>query len=152
MAQQVFRPSRKVVRVAYFLTLIVIAAAIWACLTFIEGEERQWVAVLPLLLLVFPIKMHIPLLSVKMTLDGDHLVMETGILSKSTRTLGLAKVQDVTVRQGIMERMWSVGDITVETAGETSALTANNFDDPKGIAAVILRAAHKDSQTKGPGV
>jgi uncharacterized membrane protein YdbT with pleckstrin-like domain len=148
MPQQTFRPSTKIVRAVYFITLIAVAAGIWLCLAFFQ----PWAAVFPLLLLLIPLRMHIPLLAVRLTLDGEHLVLESGILSKTTRTLGLAKVQDVTVHQSMGQRILGLGDISVETAGEGSALTARSFDNPKSLATAILTAAHRDSNVKGSGV
>lgn len=141
MAQQVFRPSSKFTRLVYLVTLILIGASWWAYFRYLAAQPR-WLLALPAILLLIPLRMHIRLMAVKLVLDGDHLVMESGILSKTTRTLNVGKVQDVTVSQSAGQRMMGLGDISVETAGEGSALTAHDFDRPKAIADLILKAAH----------
>jgi uncharacterized membrane protein YdbT with pleckstrin-like domain len=78
-----------------------------------------------------------------MTMIGDKLRYETGMLSKSTRTIQLSKVQDVTVRQSVGQRVAGVGDLTIETAGETSRLTFSNIDGPQEMADRIIDASHR---------
>ena len=78
-----------------------------------------------------------------MTMVGDKLRYETGMLSKATRTIQLSKVQDVTVRQSVAQRMGGVGDLSIETAGETSRLTFPNIDGPQAIADKIIDESHR---------
>src|SRR5579863_4727892 len=68
---------------------------------------------------------------------------ETGMLSKATRTIQLSKVQDVTVRQTLAQRMGGVGDLSIETAGESSRLTFPNIDGPQAVADQIIDASHR---------
>jgi uncharacterized membrane protein YdbT with pleckstrin-like domain len=151
MQLQVFRPSAKLTQVVYLLVLLIAAASWWAYFSFIPDQPRALLAV-PALLFIWPVRMHLRLLAVKLTLDEAHLVLETGLLSKTTRTLNVGKVQDVTVNQTFGQRIFGLGDVRVETAGEGSALTAHSFDRPKMIAEQILRAAHKQSEIHGAGV
>lgn len=76
------------------------------------------------------------------TLSGDRLRYETGALSKTTRTIQMSKLQDVRVDQRPMQRMFRVGDISIETAGETSRLTIPDVDNPQSLADEILDRAH----------
>lgn len=148
MPPQTFRPSTKITRAVYILTAIVILVAVWAFLQYLP-DQSPWLLAIPALLLLIPIRMHLRQLAVKLVVDAEHLVYEVGILSKQTRTLNILKVQDVTVVQSIPQRMLGLGDLRVETAGQGSAIVAENFDDPKGIAALILKTAHKDLQQHG---
>ncbi len=77
-----------------------------------------------------------------MTISGDKLRYETGILSRSKRNIQLTKVQDVRVDQTLGQRMLHTGNLSVETAGETSLLTVRNVDDPDLLAEELSRAAH----------
>src|SRR5437870_13292379 len=81
------------------------------------------------LLLLWPVSRHWQQRFTKMTMVGDKLRYETGMLSKATRTIRLSKVQDVTVRQSLGQRMAGVGDLSIETAGESSRLTFPNIDN-----------------------
>jgi len=82
------------------------------------------------------------------TIAGDRLRYESGMASKSTRTIQLSKVQDVRVDQHLMQRIFSVGNLSIETAGEASRLTIPDVDNPQSLADAIL-----DHSQKGhPGV
>jgi uncharacterized membrane protein YdbT with pleckstrin-like domain len=77
------------------------------------------------------------------TISGDRLRYESGALTKSTRTIQLSKVQDVRVDQRFSQRIFSTGDLSIETAGETSRLTLHNVDSPQTLADEILNRAQK---------
>jgi uncharacterized membrane protein YdbT with pleckstrin-like domain len=62
--------------------------------------------------------------------------------SRSTRTMEIHKVQDVRVDQSLTQRLLGTGNISIETAGETSRLTLVNIDRPQYVADRILEAAH----------
>jgi uncharacterized membrane protein YdbT with pleckstrin-like domain len=94
----------------------------------------------PLALLVWTVVRHVKLRFTSLTLTGNKVRYETGILSKSTRTLELSKVQDVSVRQTMVQRMLGLGDISVETAGDSAPLAMRNVDDPQEVADFILES------------
>ncbi len=122
----------------YVLCAVIFIGSI---MLYFQVEERPlWAPVVGALLFLFPIRMHLKRIAVKLILEGTHLTLQTGLLSKTTRTLDLAKVQDVTVRQSVGQRMLGTGDVSVETAGERSGMTLANFDGPKALADLILRA------------
>ena len=83
------------------------------------------------------IKRHIQRQTVKLTIAGEKLRYETGLTSKSTRLIQLPKVQDVRVLQSMGQRMFGVGDISIETAGENSRLVVENLDNPQQLAEQI---------------
>ena len=70
----------------------------------------------------------------QITVSGDRLRYETGMAAKSTRTIQLSKLQDVRVDQGIWQRILSIGDLSLETSGETSRLTIRNIDNAQAVA------------------
>src|SRR3954453_14988857 len=78
-----------------------------------------------------------------MTLSGDRLRYHTGFFNKTTRTVQLSKLQDVRVDQRPMQRLFGVGDISIETAGETSRLTIPDVDSPQAVADEMLDRAHR---------
>jgi uncharacterized membrane protein YdbT with pleckstrin-like domain len=78
----------------------------------------------------------------KATIAGDKLRYEVGALAKTTRNISLPKVQDARVDQSVMQRMFGVGDLAIETAGEASRLTIRNVDQPQQVADEILAASH----------
>ena len=57
----------------------------------------------------------------------------------------IKKVQDVRVDQSLGQRILGVGDISIETAGESSRLTMVSIDRPQAVADKILEAAHQSA-------
>jgi uncharacterized membrane protein YdbT with pleckstrin-like domain len=97
----------------------------------------QWpsgVAWISLVLLLWPIKRHAQNRLTKMTILDDKLRYETGAFAKTTRTILISRVQDLTVHQSIGQRILGVGDLSIETAGESSRLTITAIDRPQEIA------------------
>ena len=73
---------------------------------------------------------------------ADHrLRYEVGITSKTTRNIQLYKVQDVRVDQRLVQRLWKVGDLSIETAGGASHEKIRNVDDPQALADNIMNRA-----------
>jgi uncharacterized membrane protein YdbT with pleckstrin-like domain len=85
-------------------------------------------------LLLWPLKRHVRNRLTKMTILDDRLRYETGLLSRTTRTILVSRVQDVTVRQRVGQRIFGLGDLSIETAGEASRLTIFQVDRPQEIA------------------
>jgi membrane protein YdbS with pleckstrin-like domain len=110
-----------------------------------------WLPAVAALGLLFPIRRHIRRQSVKMTIAGDKLRYEAGLLSKTTRNIQLSKVQDVRVDQSLGQRMLGVGDISIETSGETSRLEMDNVDAPQAIADEIVAASQHHGSTQAGG-
>ena len=77
--------------------------------------------------------------------SGDRLRYETGVTSKSTRTIQLSKLQDVRVFQGWLQRLLNIGDLSLETSGETSRLTIRNIDAPQTVADDLMNRSQTGS-------
>lgn len=137
MADVVLRPSLKFVKVGYLTTLIVLAAALWVHFTYLH-DEPPWLPAVAALLLLWPLKRHASRQAIKVTIDGEKLHYESGWFSKSTRIIQLPKVQDVRVNQTLVQRLFGVGDVAIETAGEASRLTVPDLDQPQIVANQIL--------------
>jgi len=150
--QLVIRPSMKLVRAGYTAVFVVLFLAV---LAYTNSPDMQkltaWVLLVPALLLLWPLKHHLSCRYTHMTLAGDKLRYETGILSRSKRVIQLTKVQDVRVDQTMAQRLLRTGDLSLETAGETSLLTIRNVDCPDAVTNQILRAAHPESAQRKAG-
>jgi uncharacterized membrane protein YdbT with pleckstrin-like domain len=142
MADILIRPSFKFIQAGY----IVIALLSIALGVLVYMQTDQLYGFFALLLLVWPVAKHVGRLATKLTIQGDKLRYDVGLLSKTTRTIQLSKVQDVTVRQSLGQRMVGVGDVSIETAGETSRLTIDNIDDPQQVADKIMEIAQQGSK------
>lgn len=141
MADIVVRPTMKFVKAGYvgLIVLIVAGSIIW----YMMHPDPVWMPAVLLLLLLWPLWHHMKRQMTKVTISADKLRYELGLLAKTTRTIQLAKVQDVRVDQTLMQRIFGVGNLSIETAGEASRLTVRNIDLPQAIADEIMaRAQH----------
>jgi uncharacterized membrane protein YdbT with pleckstrin-like domain len=151
MADIVIRPSMKFIKAGYVCALLVVGAAVFVHYKYVlpqYPEQRfPYLPVASLLVLLWPIKRHLQRQTVKLTLAGDKLRYETGFASKSMRIIQLSKVQDVRVIQSFWQRMFGVGDISIETAGENSRLVVENLDGPRELAEQITDASAHSTST-----
>ena len=131
MAEMIIRPTMKFIYAGYVATILAIGGIV-------AGVGRMewppWIAWASLLLLLWPIQCHVLNRLTKMTILNDKLRYETGLLAKTTRTILISRVQDLTVHQSISQRIFGVGDLSIETAGESSRLTISSIDRPQEIA------------------
>ncbi len=142
MADLILRPSTKLLRFAYFAALVLAAGILIAG----APEQRRglwYLLAIPALMAFFTAVRHIERSFTRLTVSGQRLRYESGLLSKTTRTMELHKLQDVRVDQTLVHRLLNIGDISLETAGETSRITLPGVDRPREVADLILNAADR---------
>lgn len=136
-------PSQRLVRPIYTLAFVLYALVFFYNNNRADDHPVQWLHVIPTIVLVWAAARDIQRRFTVMNIGGGKLRYHSGMLSKTTRTMDLARIQDVRVDQTLMQRMFGVGNISVETAGEASRLSMANIDNPQGVADFILDSAHK---------
>ena len=139
MAEMIIRPTMKFIYMGYVVVIVIVVALVVAMERIpmpsqIPSAWQPWIPWLPVLLLLWPVKRHLLNRLTKMTILDDKLRYERGLMSRTTRTILISRVQDVTVHQRVGQRLFGVGDLSVETAGEASRETIVNIDRPKEIA------------------
>jgi uncharacterized membrane protein YdbT with pleckstrin-like domain len=142
----IVRPTMKFVKLGYTAVFVLIGLAL--ALASNLGWP-VWYAAAAAVLLLWPLARHLRRLMTKMTVAGDKLRYEAGFFSKTIRTIQLQKVQDVTVHQTLGQRMFGVGNLSIETAGETSRLTVVSIDDPQGVADRIMATIQPSGRSHG---
>src|SRR5580692_262865 len=142
MEDRTLRPSMKTVWATYALAIAIILAGIWAYFTY-EPEWPPWVPAILLIILLPPIRMHLRRRIITLRLHDDHLTLETGFLSRTRRTVDMAKIQDVTVRQSLGQRLLGVGDLMLESAGEGGRITIANLNSPRALADEIIESSKR---------
>lgn len=138
--------SVRTIKLGYLLCLLVGAGIVTYLLAIGNQDDRMWWwLILPALGALILVIRHIQRRLIKLTILTDRLRYEAGLLSKTTRTMELSKVQDVRVDQTLGQRMMNIGDLSLETAGETSRIVMRSIDRPHEAADRILelsRAQH----------
>lgn len=140
MPEIIIRPTRKWISFSYTVTIILICVVVFAYNNYYP-DQTKWPLAITALLLLWPLSQDFRQRFTKMVIAGDKLRYECGILSKTVRTIQLTKVQDVRVDQSLWQRIFRLGNISIETAGETSRLTMANIDRPQEVADEISDAA-----------
>jgi uncharacterized membrane protein YdbT with pleckstrin-like domain len=115
-----------------------------------QNVVPDWTPAVIAVLLVWPLQRHLRRQGTKVVVSSDKLRYESGLISKSTRTISLAKVQDVSVHQSVGQRITSTGDLAIETAGESSRLTVHNIDRPQAVADQIHDASERAARQNPP--
>ena len=148
MSEMIIRPTMKFIYMGYAVVVLIVAALVVATMRLqwppsIPSAWQPWIPWLPAILLLWPLKRHLRNRLTKMTILDDRLRYETGLLSRTTRTILISRVQDVTVHQRIGQRIFGLGDLSIETAGEASRLTIFQIDRPQEIADHINRLSER---------
>ena len=143
MTELVVRPTAKFIKAGAILAVIFVLGLEIAYLAeWRDNESLTWVPIAAPLVLLWPAQRWLRRRFTKAVFTADHrLRYEVGITSKSTRNIQLYKVQDVRVDQRMAQRLWNVGNLSIETAGEASRLTIHNVDNPQALADDIMTRA-----------
>jgi membrane protein YdbS with pleckstrin-like domain len=146
------RQSLKGVKAAYILTLA-LAATIgiyWAMAATPPAGIPWWAPMLaPAALLLLTAIRHVRRRTTQLIIAGERVRYEAGLFSKTTRILELAKVQDVRVEQSPGQRIFNLGDLSLETAGESSRIVMASIDRPREAAEQILELS-RAQRSAGP--
>ncbi len=149
------RTSVKIIKFGYLLcVLLAIGIAVYL-LSIHNEDQRMWALLaIPALGLAILAIRHMRRRLIKLTILDDRLRYESGVLSKSTRTMELTKIQDVRIDQTLGQRMLDIGNLSLETAGESSRIVMRSIDNPHAAADHILELsrAHRTNPPGNPGL
>jgi membrane protein YdbS with pleckstrin-like domain len=70
-----------------------------------------------------------------------RVVRKYGLVAREVEQALLEKIQDVTLRQGVIARLLGYGTIVVETASETGRLVFANIANPEGMRTALWNQA-----------
>lgn len=143
MTELTIQPTAKFLKAGALACAVIFLGLEIAYLVLWTAFAGLWVMALPALLMIWPGARALRRRLTKTVITGDRLRYETGVAAKSTRNIQLSKVQDVRVDQRLMQRIFNVGNLSIETAGEASRLTIHNVDNPQGLADEIMNRAQK---------
>jgi membrane protein YdbS with pleckstrin-like domain len=95
---------------------------------------------LALTLLLIPAYYHLKRNMVRYTLTDSKVEIDTGLIARTTRSIPLTKIQDVTVSASIPQRLLGFGDVLIDNASELGGTTViHNISKPRHYADLLLR-------------
>jgi uncharacterized membrane protein YdbT with pleckstrin-like domain len=134
------RPSLKPVLPWYLLCVLSTAYLLYM---YANHMLNPLMGLVPVLLLMRAAIGHLRTRLTTLIIGGGRLRMQQGLFSHSTRTMELLKVQDVRVDRSMWQRLFGTGDLSIETAGESSRLTIHNIDHAEYVGDRILKASRR---------
>jgi len=134
-------PTPRFVKVGDVLAAL--GALFWAALTsiFLSSLVSVWLSVfIGLLLFLIPGFYHFRQKMVSYTLTDSKLEIDEGFISRTTRSVPIRRIQDVTVSAGIVQRLLGFGNLTIDNASDDGGkVVLRNINTPKFYADVLLR-------------
>lgn len=143
MNELTIRPTMKFIKLGAGLAALVFLAVEILYLVEWQDVMGAWFMAVPVLILVWPLIRYMRRQYMTVIVTADRLRYETGVASKVTRNIQLAKLQDVRVEQSMKQRIFGVGNLSLETAGEASRLTIPNVDNPQVLADEIMTRSQR---------
>ena len=144
------RQSLKFIVVAYIACTVAEVAVVVAYFVWKLTQVPLWAPLVPFLAVDVLITIRLlRALTTRLTVLEDRLHWESGMFSKSTRTIELEKIQDVRVDQTLGQRLLGVGNLSLETAGGSSKIVMRIIDRPQHAADRILEMA-RAWRNRGP--
>jgi hypothetical protein len=82
-------------------------------------------------------------------LTNERLVIEHGFIRKRVEQIDLYRVHDVDYKQGVIERIFGMGDINIETTDATAPdVTLADISDPNRVKDLVWQAARIERQRR----
>ena len=145
MKSTVITPSKKPLVGVALLEAVVMGGWTLIYFTMLPPTSRN-IAYLVAPIALFSLIMSVAVVRLnltRLTLAPPQLNFESGLLTKTQRSFNLSKIQDVRVEQSIVERVFRVGTITIETASVDGSVRIESIDSPRQVADQILAAARQ---------
>ncbi len=118
-----------------------------------DGHEQvSWVilAVLAVWLLTFS-RGQLRRLRVTYWITSRRLAIETGLVSRDRREARLEAIQNVSIRQTLLQRALGIGTVDFDTAAEAGYdFRFRGVDDPRRVVRAVDRALDRDRRGSVP--
>jgi membrane protein YdbS with pleckstrin-like domain/ribosomal protein L40E len=100
-----------------------------------------WIAIiLGLLIFLIPAFYHFKQKLVRYTLTASKLEVDEGFIARTTRSIPLGRIQDVTVSSSVVQRLLGFGNLMIDNASdEGGKVTLKNINSPRAHADLILK-------------
>jgi uncharacterized membrane protein YdbT with pleckstrin-like domain len=121
-------------------------AALWAVAVRVQPDEPllTYAAGLPAALaLLWLLWRWILWKTTHFVLTSDRVVYRSGVISKQGQNIPLERINNVAFTQSVGERLLRVGDIVIESAGETGRQTFSDVHNPSRVENTIVAEMEK---------
>jgi uncharacterized membrane protein YdbT with pleckstrin-like domain len=132
--------------------LVPIVAGVASYLVFLVPDSSvrapvRWVIVVLALLVLLRWSLW-PLLrwiTTRYVLTNRRVVIRSGVLSRTGRDIPLTRVNDVSFRHSVVDRMLRCGTLTIESAGEHGQVVLPEVPSVELVQRQVLRRAEEES-------
>jgi len=140
------RPTMIFVVVRYVIAALIVMA-VAALMGILSNKDVSWmngtlafVVILVAALIAFanPLYHHVQRRREVYTLTNHKLEMRYGIIAKTVRNIPLTKIQDVTVKSSVLQRLMNLGDLEIDSASETGKIILDDIHNSERYADMIL--------------
>ena len=134
------RPTMLFIKIGYVAAAL--GAILLTILLALLLPSIHWYFSLPLALalLFIPAYYQIKRNMVSCTLTDSKVMIDQGLVARTTRNIPLRNIQDVTVSATILQRLLGFGNLIIDNASEQGGTTIlRNIDDPRHHADLLLR-------------
>ena len=125
------------------VALLVLVVGIWAGLS-----AATAVIIAVVVALVTVVWALLETIRWKYTITNRRVFVRHGLVSVQEQTARLERVQDVTLRQTLFDRIFGVGRLAIDTAGsEGGALEFKALTEPTHVREILDAAVRQEQQT-----
>ena len=88
-------------------------------------------------------------LTTRYKLTNERLIIKRGFISRRIEEIELYRVNDVALKQSVMERMFGLGDVRLETTDATTpASQVTDVQNPERVKDLIRQASRTERQRR----
>lgn len=115
----------------------------------IEGPVRIAVGVLAALALVWFLARVIVWRTTHFVITTDRFIFRSGVFSKSGKEIPLDRLDSITYNQSLGERILGVGDLQIESAGESGRQVYSDVGKPAKVVNLIHQQMERAQERDG---
>ena len=123
------KPDLRLIRLGYFVPLILLAAGVLAILLPISDAARFSISFAIVIVLggtlTFFLSSHARLRTASYTITDEYIEAQTGTFEKTTQRIPISYIRDVTHRQNFFQTLFAVSDIKVTATNGDSVRLEN---------------------------
>jgi membrane protein YdbS with pleckstrin-like domain len=120
------------------------------------GEGRPWwwgFWIAMGLTLAYLVWLTVKMLKLRCThyiITEEHIVVESGVLFKNVDNIDMFRIQDVNMKQGLMQRFLGIGNLVVESSDQSMpTVVLKNIPDPRIVFERLRKAAATADKKRG---